>query len=89
MVALPYRILIRTLPLACTSFLRSIGDALAGREVVRITAASTTASPPCIWRLLVLADGTVVSGDGEGAVQMWDGAFGTLLHRFSRYVLDD
>lgn len=59
-----------------------------GREMVRITASSRTTSPACIWRLLVLPDGTLVSGDGEGAVQMWDGAFGTLLHRFVRHKAD-
>ena len=36
----------------------------------------------------MLPDGTLVSGDGEGAVQMWDGAFGTLLHRFVRHKAD-
>ena len=58
--------------------------------MVRITAASATvsATPPCVWSLLVLPDGTLVSGDGEGAVQLWDGAFGTLLHRFVRHKAD-
>lgn len=41
--------------------------------------AQTTGKPVCVWRLLVLADGTLVSGDSDGAVQFWDGKFGALL----------
>ncbi|KAM8860847.1 U3 small nucleolar RNA-associated protein 4 homolog [Synchiropus picturatus] len=45
-----------------------------GREVV-------------VWSLLFLADGTVVSGDSAGKVQMWDGATGTLVrsHLLSKW----
>ncbi|GAX82503.1 hypothetical protein CEUSTIGMA_g9930.t1 [Chlamydomonas eustigma] len=60
----------------------------AGREVIRITASSRSIATPCIWQLLVLPDGTIVSGDGEGAVQMWDASFGTLLHRSQRHKAD-
>jgi U3 small nucleolar RNA-associated protein 4 len=44
---------------------------------VRVCAGSSTAAPPRVWCLLVLPDGTIVSGDSDGAVQMWDGSFGT------------
>ena len=50
-----------------------------GRELVRFTVSSSSLAAACVWQLLVLPDGTVVSGDSEGAVQFWDGRFGTLL----------
>ncbi len=47
---------------------------------MRISVGAQTASkPPCVWRVLVLPDGTLVSADSDGAVQFWDGRFGTLL----------
>ena len=72
-------------------------DSTSGNELVRITAGSSTikqqpllshqtgglqGSGPCVWKLMWLPDGTLVSGDSDGAVQFWDGAFGTLLHRY-------
>jgi U3 small nucleolar RNA-associated protein 4 len=41
-----------------------------------------------VWALLVLPDGTIVSGDQEGAVQFWDGGFGTLLSRQQHFAAD-
>lgn len=41
-----------------------------------------------MWALEVLADGTLVSGDQEGAVQFWDGRFGTLLTRHQQFAAD-
>ncbi|KAM9808140.1 U3 small nucleolar RNA-associated protein 4 homolog [Neosynchiropus ocellatus] len=32
-----------------------------------------------VWSLLFLADGTIVSGDSAGKVQLWDGVTGTLV----------
>lgn len=49
---------------------------------------TSSLSPPCVWALEVLADGTMVSGDQEGAVQFWDGRFGTLLSRQQQFVAD-
>ncbi|GLC46942.1 hypothetical protein PLESTB_001544800 [Pleodorina starrii] len=63
-------------------------DAVTGRERLRITAAASTARPVTVWRLLFLPDGTLVSGDSDGAVQMWDSRFGTLLHRFTQHRAD-
>ncbi len=60
----------------------------AGVESMRITASASTRSPVCVWRLLVLPDGTLVSGDSSGAVQFWDGRFGTLLHRTTLHAAD-
>ncbi|GFR42935.1 hypothetical protein Agub_g3833 [Astrephomene gubernaculifera] len=63
-------------------------DAVTGHERVRITAAAATMRPVTVWRLLSLPDGTLVSGDSDGAVQMWDSRFGTLLHRFTQHKAD-
>ena len=41
-----------------------------------------------MWRLLSLPDGTLVSGDSEGAVQFWEPRFGTLLSRFAVHKAD-
>lgn len=59
-----------------------------GTESRRITVGTSSTSPPCVWALLVLPDGTVVSADQEGAVQFWDGAFGTLLARHQQHAAD-
>ncbi|GIM15061.1 hypothetical protein Vretimale_17826 [Volvox reticuliferus] len=63
-------------------------DAVTGREHLRITASATTSRPVTVWRVLSLPDGTVVSGDSDGAVQMWDSRFGTLLQRFTQHRAD-
>lgn len=63
-------------------------DPLSGRELSRITASSRTNSPVSVWSLLVLPDGTLVSGDSDGATQFWDRQFGTLLHRFTQHSAD-
>lgn len=60
----------------------------AGNESLRITVSASTAQPVCVWRVLVLKDGTIVSGDSSGAVQFWDAQFGTLLQRFATYAAD-
>ncbi|CAA0809060.1 Transducin family protein / WD-40 repeat family protein [Striga hermonthica] len=42
----------------------------------------------CIWSLLALRCGTIVSGDSSGSVQFWDGKFGTLLQAHSYHKGD-
>ncbi|KAG2427339.1 hypothetical protein HXX76_012534 [Chlamydomonas incerta] len=63
-------------------------DAMSGREQLRITASPAAGRAVTVWRLLSLPDGTLVSGDSDGAVQMWDGRFGTQLGRFSTHRAD-
>jgi U3 small nucleolar RNA-associated protein 4 len=63
-------------------------DASTGIETLRITVAASAQRPVCVWRLLVLPDSTIVSGDSEGAVQFWDGQFGSQLHRFTQLRAD-
>lgn len=60
-----------------------------GRETLRITAGDASGSTDlCIWSLLVLPDGTIVSGDSNGNVSFWHGTFGTLLSRFTQHTAD-
>ncbi|MCO5547308.1 hypothetical protein L7F22_000756 [Adiantum nelumboides] len=52
------------------------------RELYRITAGlggAGNGSALCIWSILILRDGTIVSGDSSGSTQFWDGKLGTLL----------
>lgn len=44
--------------------------------------------PPRVWSLAVLPDGTIVSGDSEGATQFWEGRFGTLVSRLQQHAAD-
>lgn len=41
-----------------------------------------------VWAALVLADGTIVSGDSGGNVQIWDAGHGTLITGFRQHKAD-
>ena len=41
-----------------------------------------------VWAVLVLADGTMVSGDSGGNVQVWDASHGTLITGFRQHKAD-
>lgn len=41
-----------------------------------------------VWAVAVLADGTMVTGDGGGNVQFWGAAFGDLIASHRRHVAD-
>ena len=41
-----------------------------------------------VWATLVLADGTMVSGDSGGNVQIWDAVHGTLITGFRQHQAD-
>ncbi|KAL8155682.1 hypothetical protein AgCh_000907 [Apium graveolens] len=61
------------------------------REVFRITVGlGELGSGPelCIWSLLSLRSGTLVSADSNGRVQFWDSQMGTLLQAHSRHKGD-
>lgn len=61
-------------------------DAQSFHEVYRITVGlGGLGSGPelCVWALLVLRCGTLVSGDSSGSVQFWDSFHGTLLQAHS------
>jgi U3 small nucleolar RNA-associated protein 4 len=42
----------------------------------------------CIWALLFLPDGTLVSGDGGGNVCFWDAVSGTQVAAFKQHSAD-
>ncbi|KAJ7966511.1 U3 small nucleolar RNA-associated protein 4 [Quillaja saponaria] len=61
-------------------------NAKLGHEIYRITAGhggAGTRSELCIWSLLFLRSGTLVSADSSGSVQFWESQHGTLLQAHS------
>ncbi|PSR99921.1 U3 small nucleolar RNA-associated protein [Actinidia chinensis var. chinensis] len=61
-------------------------DAKLGHEIYRITVGlggSGSIPDVCIWSLLALRCGTLVSADSTGSVQFWDSQHGTLLQAHS------
>ena len=61
-----------------------------GRELQRINAGDGSSGggggkTQCVWDVLVLPDGTLVSADSAGNVTFWDGRFGTQLARFKQH----
>ncbi|KAK7250752.1 hypothetical protein RIF29_33404 [Crotalaria pallida] len=61
-------------------------DAITGHEVYRITAGLGglgSGDDLCIWSLLSLRSGTLVSADSSGSVHFWDSQHGTLLQAHS------
>ncbi|KAL3698853.1 hypothetical protein R1sor_012929 [Riccia sorocarpa] len=66
-------------------------DTTSIRELFRITAGlggRSTGSELCVWSLLALSNGTVVSGDSTGSVQFWEAEHGTLLQHHSKHKAD-
>ncbi|GER40218.1 transducin family protein / WD-40 repeat family protein [Striga asiatica] len=66
-------------------------DVKSFHEVYRITVGlggRGSGNDLCIWSLLALRCGTIVSGDSSGSVQFWDGQFGTLLQAHSYHKGD-
>ncbi|KAK8309542.1 hypothetical protein V6Z12_D02G131200 [Gossypium hirsutum] len=61
-----------------------------GREIFSTVALGGLGSGPelCIWSLLSLRCGTVVSADSTGSVQFWSGDNGTLLQAHSNHKGD-
>ncbi|CAN6281506.1 unnamed protein product [Urochloa humidicola] len=66
-------------------------DSTTFQEKYRITAGlggAGTGPELCIWTLLFLRCGTLVSGDSTGSVQFWDSSHGTLLQAHSYHEGD-
>ena len=60
-----------------------------GRLVQRINVDSAARQESAlVWSVVVLADGTVVTGDSLGHVQFWDGELGTLLQNVATHEAD-
>ncbi|OIW20872.1 hypothetical protein TanjilG_24950 [Lupinus angustifolius] len=66
-------------------------DVISGHEVYRITAGLGglgSGHDLCIWALLSLRSGALVSADSTGSVQFWDSKHGTLLQAHSLHKGD-
>ncbi|KAK4374360.1 hypothetical protein RND71_005037 [Anisodus tanguticus] len=66
-------------------------DAKFAHEIYRITVGLGglgSGSELCIWSLLALRCGTLVSADSTGSVQFWDSQYGTLLQSHSSHKGD-
>jgi len=65
-------------------------DSRTTTELLRITLAhgGGPQAAPCVWSVLVLADGTLVSGDSEGHTSFWDGEHGTMRQSFKAHEAD-
>ncbi|KAL8130963.1 hypothetical protein AgCh_007044 [Apium graveolens] len=66
-------------------------DPETAREIYRITVGlggSGSGPELCIWSLLSLRTGTLVSADSSGSVQFWDSQMGTLLQAHTRHKGD-
>ncbi|XP_041018123.1 WD repeat-containing protein PCN-like [Juglans microcarpa x Juglans regia] len=66
-------------------------DANVGNEMYRITVGlgGSGGSPElCVWSLLALRCGSLVSADSTGSVQFWDSQHGTLLQAYSLHKGD-
>ena len=65
-------------------------DSRTTTELLRITLAHGAGpqAAPCVWSVLVLADGTLVSGDSEGYTSFWDGEHGTMHQSFKAHEAD-
>ncbi|KAJ3673400.1 hypothetical protein LUZ60_006774 [Juncus effusus] len=66
-------------------------DVKSFHEIYRITAGQggiNSSTELCIWSLISLRCGTVVSGDSTGGVQFWDGRNGTLLQAYAHHQAD-
>ncbi|KAK7383236.1 hypothetical protein VNO78_28910 [Psophocarpus tetragonolobus] len=63
-------------------------NATLGNEIYRITAGLGglgNGCDLCIWSLLSLRSGTLVSADSSGSVQFWDAQLGTLLQAHTQH----
>jgi U3 small nucleolar RNA-associated protein 4 len=70
-----------------------VWDAASGRHLMRIAAGGgglqrLPQQQLCVWAVLALPCGTLVSGDSAGRVQFWDGSHGTLLCGFQQHAAD-
>uniref|UniRef100_A0A7N0TIR6 Uncharacterized protein n=1 Tax=Kalanchoe fedtschenkoi TaxID=63787 RepID=A0A7N0TIR6_KALFE len=66
-------------------------DAKSGREIYRINSGLGSVGGGydiCIWSLLSLRNGSIVSADSSGSVQFWDSRHGTLLQTHSLHKGD-
>ena len=63
-------------------------DETTGRSIYRMTGDIFRGSPAYIWSITVLKDSTVISGDGRGNVQIWDGNVGVLMVNIRQHTAE-
>lgn len=63
-------------------------DETSGRVLQRLSATTPVGQSCCIWSVTVLRDETLVSGDSNGRVLVWDGQRGVATHCFTQHSAD-
>ncbi|CAL5222772.1 g5185 [Coccomyxa viridis] len=58
------------------------------QELMRISIGDGSGKEHCVWKSLVLCDGTMVTGDSGGNVQFWDAQLGTRTAAFQVHAAD-
>lgn len=65
-----------------------VWEVATGQELLFVTAAVDAQTEMCIWRVLMLPNGDIASGDSSGRVAVWDSTYGTLLAAVERHTGD-
>jgi len=63
-------------------------DETTGRSIYRMTGDIFRGSPAYVWSITVLKDSTVISGDGRGNIQIWDGNVGVLMVNIRQHTAE-
>lgn len=63
-------------------------DETSGRVLQRLSATTPVGQTCCIWSLALLKDETIVTGDSNGRVLVWDGQRGVATHCFTQHSAD-
>lgn len=63
-------------------------DETSGRVLQRLSATTPVGQSCCIWSVTMLRDETLVSGDSNGRVMVWDGQRGVATHCFTQHSAD-
>ncbi len=61
-----------------------VWDYVTGKQILKISVSGAKVHSP-VWAVASLPDGCIATGDSIGYTQIWDGAFGTLLHSFKTH----
>jgi WD40 repeat protein len=63
-------------------------DETSGRVLQRLSATTPVGQSCSIWSIVLLRDETIVSGDSNGRVLVWDGQRGVATHCFTQHSAD-
>jgi hypothetical protein len=61
-----------------------VWDYVTGKQILKVSVSGAKVHSP-VWAVTALPDGCIATGDSIGYTQIWDGAFGTLLHSFKTH----